>query len=163
MTTTPHGWRLVQCTVAAATISACTQTSAATRGLSEADRRAIRANDSVYVSAWLRDDTAAVFSTLEPEPVLLPGGLTPLQGRAAIKAFWWPTDGSHTSITAFDRTIDEIDGAGSVGFVRGTDSLRFTSTKNGSRQEAGCARSRSRSSAANRTEAGRSRAWHGRR
>ena len=40
------------------------------------------------------------------------------------KGFWWPSDGSHTKLTAFDRTVEEIDGAGDVAFVRGADSLR---------------------------------------
>ena len=111
---------------------------AATLELTDADRRAIRANDSLYVSAWQRDDTAGVLSTLEPNPVLMPGGLRPLRGVDQARAFWWPADGSHTKIEYFQRTIDEIGGAGTVAFVRGTDSLRFLYTpKDGKPQESG--------------------------
>jgi len=45
--------------------------------LSDADRQAIRALDSTFVSAWLRDDTAAVLSTFSPQAVLLPPGGKP--------------------------------------------------------------------------------------
>lgn len=37
------------------TLVSCANTSALPQPLSDEDRRAIRANDSTYVSAWLRD------------------------------------------------------------------------------------------------------------
>ena len=115
-------------------IAACSRAESAAAPFSDRDRAAIRANDSAYVTAWMRDDTTGVLATLTADPILIPGGLEPLRGLSAAKGFWWPSDGSHTKLTAFDRTVEEIDGAGDVAFVRGTDSLRFTYTKGASIQ-----------------------------
>src|SRR5262249_23720654 len=106
-------------------LGGCATGVAAPPALRERDRQTIRDNDAAYVSAWLRDDTAGVLSTLADDVVLVPGGLRPMVGRAAARAFWFPSDGSHTALTTFTRSIDEIDGAGDVAYVRGSDSLRF--------------------------------------
>jgi ketosteroid isomerase-like protein len=97
--------------------------------LSAQDWQAIRAIDSTYVSAWLRDDTTGVLATLEPGAVLMPAGQHPLEGVAAVRTFWWPQDGSHTKILTFVRTLDEVDGRGDVAWTRGTDTLTFLYTK----------------------------------
>ena len=47
----------------------------------------------------------------------------------AIRAFWWPADGSHTKILTFVRQLDELDGRGDVAWTRGTDRLTFTYSK----------------------------------
>lgn len=118
--------------------NACARDAAAPVDLTSADRAAIATNDSAYVTAWLRDDTTAVMAAFEAQPVLIPGGLAPLVGRDAAHAFWWPTDGTHTKVTYFGRSIDEIGGSGSVGFIRGTDSLRFIyAAKDGKSSEQG--------------------------
>ena len=95
------------------------------RVLSSADERAIRQVDSLYVAAWLRDDTAAVLRTLAPDAVLMPAGQRPLATPNDIRAFWWPTDGSRTKILTFHRVIDEIAGDANLAWVRGTDTLTF--------------------------------------
>lgn len=93
--------------------------------LAPADVAAIRAADSAYVAAWLRDDTVAVLATLASDAVLMPAGQHPLATRAAIEAFWWPRDGSRTTLLAFVRAIDEIGGSGNVAYLRGSDSIAF--------------------------------------
>lgn len=102
-------------------------------GLADADRQAIRALDSAFVNAWLRDDTAAVLSVFSPKAVLLPPGSQPVVGLAAIRGYWWPTDGSHTRITSFTRKIEEIAGTPQLAFMRGTASLGWTYDKSGKR------------------------------
>ncbi len=97
--------------------------------LTEADRAAIRALDSLYVDAWLRDDTTAVLATLAPDAVLMPAGQRPLSGLDAIRNLWWPTDGSSTRVTAYTTTLDEIDGTRDLAYVRGTGQISFTYTK----------------------------------
>jgi ketosteroid isomerase-like protein len=104
-------------------------------GLSARDREAIRALDSAYVTAWLRDDTAAVLATLAPEAILMPAGVRPLVGDSAIRNFWWPTDGSRTRIVHYESTIDEIDGQEPVAYARGAGTLRFTYEKDTVRVE----------------------------
>jgi ketosteroid isomerase-like protein len=100
-------------------------------GLSADDQRAVRAVDSVFVDAWLRDDTTGVMNTLAADAVLMPAGQTVLSTPAAIRAFWWPNDGSSTRILTFNRSIDEVGGAGDVAWMRRTDSLTFTYAKAG--------------------------------
>ena len=90
------------------------------------DERAVRAVDSAYVDAWLRDDTAGVLATLAPDAVLMPAGQHPLMSVAEIRGFWWPQDGSHTKILTFSRQLDEVGGQGDIAWTRGTDTLTFT-------------------------------------
>ena len=123
-----HPSRLVLAVLCSA---ACTPTPPVA-GLSSEDERAIRAVDSVFVDAWLRDDTTGVMNTLAPDAVLMPAGQGILATPAAVRAFWWPNDGSQTRILTFDRAIDELGGAGNVAWMRRTDSLTFTYAKAGS-------------------------------
>ena len=97
------------------------------------DRAAIRSLDSTFVQGWLSDDTAAVLSVFRPDAVLLPPGNSPVVGLAAIRAFWWPTDGSHTRITSFERRILEIAGTNGLAFVRGTGALGGPTRREGRR------------------------------
>jgi ketosteroid isomerase-like protein len=108
---------------------ACTSRPPTRTGLTAADERAVRTTDSAYVASWVRDDTTGVLATLASDAVLMPAGRSPLQTRDAIKAFWWPADGSHTKVWTFDRTIDEIGGSADIAWVRGTDSLVFNYDK----------------------------------
>ena len=108
----------------------CTSASPAAQFTAD-DERAIRALDSGFVAAWLRDDTTAVMTTLAPDAVLMPAGQGVLSTPAAIRAFWWPSDGSHTRILTFQRAIAELGGEGNTAWMRRTDSLTFTYAKDG--------------------------------
>ena len=107
----------------------CSRTQTGQATLPAEDNRAIRALDSAYVAAWLRDDTAGVLNTLAPDAVLLAAGQFPLTTPAEIKAFWWPGDSSRTRILTFDRVVDELRGAGDIAYMRGRDSLTYTYDK----------------------------------
>lgn len=111
--------------------------SAATGPLTDTDRAAIRSIDSSFVAAWLRDDTTSVLDVFAPDAVLLPPGSAPISGRDAIRGYWWPADGSHTKITAFDRRIDEIAGNRGLAFLRGTARLAWVYEKDGKRSSQG--------------------------
>lgn len=95
------------------------------------DRAAIRVMDSTFVSGWLRDDTTAVLSVFTPDAILFPPGSNPVNGVRLIRAYWWPTDGSHTRITSFTRQIAEIEGTHRLAYVRGTAVLGWSYTKDG--------------------------------
>ena len=118
--------KLVPVLVMSVLFVACAGTGAAPAELSDADRQAIRALDSTYVTAWLQGDSAGVMRTLAPDAILLPSGRRPLVGTDSIRAYWWPDDGSRTEILAFESSIDEIEGHGGTAWVRGVDSLVFT-------------------------------------
>lgn len=102
--------------------------------LSAGDRAAIDSVQRRYVSAWLRDDTVGVLATLAPDAMLLPPGLPPVVGEGAIRDHWWPRDGSHTTITAFTLSSDEVDGGGSFAYSRGLSTLAWTYSKDGATQ-----------------------------
>ena len=118
-----------------AVATACASSRRVAPPLSDQDRAAIRANDSAYVADWLKDDTSGVLSHFTDDAVLIPGGLRPLSGLAAARAFWFPSDGSHTKLAMFTRSLDEIEGDAEVAYVRGSDSLRFSYARNGTIQE----------------------------
>jgi uncharacterized protein (TIGR02246 family) len=99
--------------------------------LTAQDLAAIRALDSAFVSAWLRDDTTAVLSLFVDDAVLMPPGARPVSGRQAIRAWWWPSDGSRTRILSFGRAVDEIGGTRELAFVRATSTLRWSTTRGG--------------------------------
>ena len=104
-------------------------------GLTAADSAALRALDQAYVDAWLADDTAGVMATLTPDAILMPAGARPLATPEAIRAFWWPRDGSRTQVTAYNTTIDEIAGTPHLAYVRGTGRLSFVYQKDTLRLE----------------------------
>jgi ketosteroid isomerase-like protein len=87
--------------------------------LTATDSSAIVQVQSSYVSAWLADDTAGVLATLDSGAVLIPPGRLPVTGHSAIRAFWWPDDGTHTTITDFAWTLDELRGRRDLAFTRG--------------------------------------------
>ena len=99
--------------------------------LTSADRAVILALDAKFVKGWLDDDSKAVLSVFVPDAILLPPGSKPMAGIDAIRAYWFPTDGSHTRITSFDRKIDEIEGTRQLAFLRGTATLAWDYEKDG--------------------------------
>jgi len=103
----------------------------ASGALTGADRDAIHALDTAFVQAWLRDDTLGVLGLFSPDAVLMPPGSAPVQGIEAIRAYWWPTDGSHTRITGFTREPVEVGGAHLFAYYRGRASLSWEYTKDG--------------------------------
>jgi uncharacterized protein (TIGR02246 family) len=103
--------------------------------LSLGDIAAIRALDSVFVQGWLRDDTSAVLSVFARDAALLPPGSAPVVGVDAIRAYWWPRDGSRTQIRSFKRDIAEIEGTSAMAFIRGTATLAWAYTKDGKTNE----------------------------
>ena len=98
---------------------------APSRTLTDREHAAIRALDTAFVQAWLRDDTAAVLRLFHPNAVLLPPGAEPVEGLPALRAYWWPTDGSHTRITSFTREITEIGGTPELAYFRGPATLAW--------------------------------------
>ena len=104
----------------------CTTARLGAGSLSDEDRAAIRALDGAYVAGWLANDSGAVLATLDTGVVLLPAGNRPHTGLDAARTFWWPRDGSRTTITGYAATIDELDGTPALAYVRGTSTLAFT-------------------------------------
>lgn len=116
-------------------LAACAPSAPDGPALSAADSSSIRALQSAYVAAWLRDDTAGVLATLDAQGTLLPPRQLPIAGHAAMRDYWWPQDGSRTTITAFEWTIDELAGRPPFAYSRGFSTIAWTYSKDTVRQE----------------------------
>ena len=123
------------CLASTAWLVACESNMVPSRALISRDSSAIEAVRAAYVRAWLEDDTAGVLATLDSAAVLLPPGRLPVAGHAAIRAFWWPTDGSRTTITAFDWSVDELAGTPELAYTRGLSSIGWRYEKDTVRSE----------------------------
>lgn len=100
-------------------------------GFPAEDETAVRALEEAYRAGWLANDSAAVMATLAPDAVLMPAGLEPVEGEAAIRSYWWPDDGSETTITAYGIEVTEVEGSGDLAYLRGRAELEFTYTTAG--------------------------------
>jgi uncharacterized protein (TIGR02246 family) len=114
--------------IAVLALAAC-RTPDASGALSAADSTAIRTTQAEYVRAWLADDTAAVLATLSRDALLLPPRGLPVKGDSAIRAYWWPADGSRTKITSFNWDVEEVSGTPSLAYTRGQSALAWTYDK----------------------------------
>jgi ketosteroid isomerase-like protein len=111
------------------------QPAGSTDTLSAMARAEILKLDSAFVQGWIRDDTAAVLGVFAADAVLQPPGAAAVSGLAAIKSYWWPTDGSTTRILGFDHQVLEVLGSSTLAFVRGSSALRWRYTKDGKTSE----------------------------
>jgi uncharacterized protein (TIGR02246 family) len=114
---------------------ACEETPNPIRRLSSQDSSAIEAVRAAYVRAWLDGDTSGVLATLDSEAVLLPPGRLPVEGQPAIREFWWPNDGSRTTITAFDWTLNELSGTPQLAYTHGISTIAWRYEKDTVRSE----------------------------
>lgn len=105
------------------------------RHLTVEDSVAVEAVRSAYVHAWLADDTTGVLATLDSAAVLLPPGHLAVAGHHAIRAFWWPSDGSRTTITAFEWTLEELTGTPELAFTRGISTVAWRYEKDSVRAD----------------------------
>jgi histidine triad (HIT) family protein len=84
-----------------------------------------------YYLAWLSNSESAVMNTLASDAVIMPQGLSPKKGLDEIWAFWFPKDGSKTTIKKFDYSIEELKVDQNTAFVRSSSVLSFTYEKDG--------------------------------
>ncbi len=90
---------------------------------------------AAYFSAWIQGDSAALLRQMTPDATIMPAGLPTVTGTEAIRRHWFPDDGSVTTVTKFDHTLDEIRLDGNMAYIRGTSSLSFRYEKDGETTE----------------------------
>lgn len=95
-------------------------------GFTARDEADVRELEEAYRLGWLANDSSAVMATLAADAVLMPAGMNPLVGHTVIRNFWWPADGSVTSIDAYEIHVDEVEGSGNLAYLRGRGVLEFT-------------------------------------
>lgn len=115
----------------ALTILLATPAPAAGGALSSADVAAIRALDRAYVEAWLIGDSDAVLCVFADDAVIIPAGMQPIHGHAAMQQFWWPDDGSKTVVDSYETRIEQVRGSAGTAWAWGTGRLVFTWEKEG--------------------------------
>jgi uncharacterized protein (TIGR02246 family) len=106
-----------------------------TSRITDKDSTAIEALRSEYVRAWLADDTSGVLATLDTGAVLLPPGRLPVKGQQAIRAYWWPADGSRTRVTGFEWVLEELSGTPQLAYGRGLSTVTWRYQKDTVRVE----------------------------
>lgn len=94
----------------------------------EADAEAVRAVEEAYRLGWLANEPDAVMAVLEPGAVIMPAGVPPIEGDSAIRAYWWPSDGSITAIVEYEISVEEVLGGADLAILRGRGSLTFDHT-----------------------------------
>jgi ketosteroid isomerase-like protein len=93
---------------------------AASAGLSEADKAAIRTASQRYVEADEARNIDGMLQVVSEDAVYMPPSHVPIEGREAIREFVKPHPWEKLS-----QTPAEIDGRGDVAFVRGAWSVTF--------------------------------------
>jgi uncharacterized protein (TIGR02246 family) len=104
----------------------CGSSACAPAEFTAGDEADVRALEESYRTGWLANDSAAVMSTIAEDAVLMPAGVEPLVGGSAIRAYWWPTDGSVTTIKSYELNVEEVEGTGDLAYLRGRGALEFT-------------------------------------
>ena len=95
--------------------------------LTDADRAAIRANDSAFAAASTAGDVDGVVATYAADGSLLPPNAPLLKGADAIRQFWGGFMGAYQ--VKMELSEGELDGAGDLAYVVG--SYTFTATPKG--------------------------------
>ena len=85
------------------------------KALSDEDVAAIKAAHDAFVQALMTGGWAAVMEFYTEDAVFMPPNAPKVQGKEAMKTFsnMWPP------VTAFDLTIEDIDGRDDLAYVRG--------------------------------------------
>ncbi len=92
----------------------------------EADKAAILALDQAYSQTWKDGDETGLMALFTDDVVVIPHHGDPqIEGRAALKDFWFPKGGSKTIVPQFDHTPTGIFINGDVGVVHGRFSLAW--------------------------------------
>lgn len=112
----------------ALTLIACAERGPSTAPAAE---EGLRALDRAYAEAWLApspdDQERAVLSLFDRGAVIMPDGAAgPEEGLSSLRRFWFPDDAPATTVSHFEREIDDIEVDGNLGVVSGRYVLSFS-------------------------------------
>ncbi|MDH4070161.1 MAG: hypothetical protein OEV30_07030 [Ignavibacteria bacterium] len=85
----------------------------------------MKAAQMQYSVAWMTNDPEEVMNTFTSNPIIVPSGMSAIEGAEAARAFWWPEEGPLATITRFEMVQEQAGGHGDLGYVRGTFFLEF--------------------------------------
>jgi uncharacterized protein (TIGR02246 family) len=96
------------------------------------DVKAIKATIEAYRTAWLANDRDDVLKTFTSDAVVLPAhGAPAIVGITEVDRYWFAPGGPPTTITKLDITVDQVSGNQTLAFARGTDTVAWTVTQEG--------------------------------
>jgi len=75
----------------------------------ESDELEIQKIHSEYVIGWLKSDEEGIMQLLVEDSRIQPNTLEPIEGKSAIRKFWFPKDGSKTIINNYKTEIISLD------------------------------------------------------
>lgn len=90
-----------------------------------ADRRAVDTLRQRYNAAWLDGERESILSLFTEDALLLADGLPAVDGREAIATFYWPADGSPSTVTHFTSSSRRLEVSGDLAYDQGTYVLAF--------------------------------------
>jgi uncharacterized protein (TIGR02246 family) len=93
------------------------------------DEALIRAVNRKYVNEWLKNNEQGVLSLFTDDATLAPSGMNPIKGKKEIKKFWFPADGSVTTIEKFTNDIQHVFIDGDIGETSQLDHLVWSYKK----------------------------------
>lgn len=92
----------------------------------DSDYEAIMEIRKKYLEGWRLMDEMQVMSLLEENARIQPNRLAPIQGKDAIRDFWFPDDGSITKIHEYETEILNIDVRDTLAFSTQTSYLNWS-------------------------------------
>jgi uncharacterized protein (TIGR02246 family) len=101
------------------------QSTSSSPAFASTDRDAVVAVTQEYRDAWLANDSTRVMAVFTANAILLPSGLAPVAGESAMRAFWFPTEGARTTVTAMEQNVTDVTGSGNRAVATGRGSLSF--------------------------------------
>jgi len=96
---------------------------------SNKDEQLIRQVHAAYVSGWLSGDEEKIMGLLVENSRIQPNSMKPIEGKWAIRDFWFPNDGSQTVINDYQTEIISLNILDSIAVSTHTSLLDWTYKK----------------------------------
>ena len=93
------------------------------------DQEAIRQINRAYLENWIKNDENGVLALFTEDARISPSGMSPIDSLPNIKQFWFPNDGSTTTIHLFDADELSLNIQGPLAFATQKTILEFTYEK----------------------------------
>lgn len=118
--------RLIISVVLVSLLFSCTKENKFTKS----DEEAINRIRKEYVEGWLDNDTNKILNLFAEDATIVPSGLFPMVGKEQIQKYWFPDNGSATTIHSYAVELLDLQGTDSMAYSLEKGILNFTYTFN---------------------------------
>lgn len=108
-------------------LAACTSVNQNT--FDKQDQESINQIRGGYVSGWLAGDSEQVLNLFQTDATIIPSGMAPIKGIDRIEGYWFPKDGSITTIHTYEVELLDLQGTDSMAQSLEKGTLNFTYEK----------------------------------